>query len=180
MSAPTPPPDPSPRVLLRGGRVHSPADPFATALLTGGAHVVWVGEDAAAEVYQEAADVVVDLDGALVTPAFVDAHVHATTTGLALTGLDLTDAPSLGAALDAVERHCRSARGHHVLGHGWDETRWPEGRAPTRQELDRASYGGVVYLTRIDVHSAVASSALLAALPGIRSLTGVRRLRAAP
>ena len=28
-------------------------------------------------------------EGALLTPAFVDAHVHATATGLALTGLDL-------------------------------------------------------------------------------------------
>ena len=37
-------------------------------------------------------DRVVELDGALVLPAFVDAHVHATDTGLALTGLDLTDA----------------------------------------------------------------------------------------
>lgn len=160
------------RVLLRGGRVYSAADPFATAMLLDGDAVAWLGEDAAAEVYRDVADVVVDLRGNLVTPAFVDAHVHATSTGLALTGLDLTGATSLGAALDLVASYCRSHSGHHVLGHGWDETTWPEGRAPTREELDRASGGAVVYLTRVDVHSAVASSALLASVPGLAALDG--------
>ena len=40
---------------------------------------------------------VVDLDGALVTPGFVDSHVHTVRTGFALTGLDLTGALSLPA-----------------------------------------------------------------------------------
>ena len=160
------------RVLLRGGSVYSPADPFATAMLVDGDTVAWLGADSAAQAHLDAADVVVDLDGALVTPAFVDPHVHATSTGIALDGLDLTSATSLAECLDTLERFAQARRGHHVLGHGWDQTRWPEQRPPTRQELDRASYGGVVYLTRIDVHSAVASSALLAALPEISGLDG--------
>src|SRR5205085_9474749 len=55
---------------------------------------------------------------------------------------------------------------------GWDDTGWPERRPPTAAELDRASYGGVVYLARTDVHSAVASSALLAAAPEARAAQG--------
>jgi len=106
------------------------------------------------------------------TPAFVDAHVHATATGLALTGLDLTSASSLADCLRRVEEAARRTRGGVVLGHGWDETRWPEHRPPTRQDLDRASYGGVVYLSRVDVHSAVVSSALLAAVPEVRAEEG--------
>src|SRR5690606_14006569 len=50
-----------------------------------------------------------------------------------------------------------------LLGHSWDETRWPEGRPPTAEELDRASGGLEVYLSRIDVHSAVVSGAFAAA-----------------
>ena len=34
-------------------------------------------------------------EGALLTPAFVDAHVHATATGLALSGLDLHSCTSI-------------------------------------------------------------------------------------
>ncbi len=156
--------------LYRRGRVRSPDDPFATALLVDGATVAWVGSEGAADAMS--ADVVVDLDDAWVAPAFVDAHVHATSTGLALTGLDLTGAPSLAVALDRVAQAATRARGGVLLGTGWDDSAWPEGRPPTSAELDRASYGGVVYLARTDVHSAVASSALLAACPEAAAAEG--------
>ena len=139
-------------------------------MLVDGDTVAWVGSEQAADALT--ADHVVQLDDAWVAPAFVDAHVHATSTGLALTGLDLTDAPSLAVALSRVEQAARTARGGAVLGTGWDDTRWPERRPPTAAELDRASYGGVVYLARTDVHSAVASSALLAAAPEARAALG--------
>ncbi len=106
------------------------------------------------------------------TAAFVDAHVHATATGLALTGLALHDVTSLSGLLDRVEAASRAGRGRVVLGTGWDDTGWPERRPPTRQELDRAAYGGAVYLARVDVHSAVVSSALLAATAGVRAEQG--------
>jgi predicted amidohydrolase YtcJ len=158
----------APTTLWRAGRIHTPAHPAATAMLTDGETVAWVGpaDDA------PAADRTVDLDDGWVAPAFVDAHVHATMTGIGLTGLDLADAPSLAVALDRVAVAARDARGGVVLGLGWDETRWPERRLPTAAELDRASYGGVVYLMRVDGHSAVASSALLAAAPDARSAPG--------
>lgn len=159
-----------PTTLYRSGRVRSSADPRATALLVDGGAVAWVGSDSAAALL--GADEVVDLEGAWVAPAFVDAHVHATATGLALTGLDLTGAPSLAVALDRVAAAARATRGGAVLGTGWDDTDWPEQRPPTDRELDRASYGGVVYLARTDVHSAVGSSALLAAVPEARTAEG--------
>jgi predicted amidohydrolase YtcJ len=156
--------------LYRNGHVRVPSGPPATALMVDGGTIAWTGtEDAAAGLD---VDAVVDLEGALLTPAFVDAHVHATSTGIALEGLDLTGCASLAECLQKVETFCRQRRGGIVLGHGWDETTWPEHRAPTRQELDRASYGGVVYLSRIDVHSAAVSSALLAAAPEVRAATG--------
>ncbi|MCU1691525.1 MAG: amidohydrolase [Frankiales bacterium] len=156
--------------LYRRGRVRTPGDPFATALLVDDDVVAWVGSELAADAMT--ADVTVELDDAWLAPAFVDAHVHLTSTGLALTGLDLTGSPSLAAALAAVEAASRRLRGGVLLATGWDETAWPERRPPTSAELDRASHGGVVYLARTDVHSAVASSALLAAAPEARSLPG--------
>jgi len=166
------PGDPTVRtLLLRGGDVYSPADPFATAMLVQDGTVAWVGSESAADSYARDADAVVDLADALVTPAFVDAHVHATSTGLALTGLDLTDCTGLAEALrriqDFVQRQPAGARAGGVrsgvlMGHGWDETRWPEGRPPTLAELDLACGDAAVYLSRTDVHSALASSALRA------------------
>jgi predicted amidohydrolase YtcJ len=156
--------------LYRNGRVHTPAAREATALAVDHGTVVWVGDEDAAAQYVGAR--VVDLDGAFVTPAFVDAHIHATSTGLALTGLDLRTAGSLADALTAVEQAARRARGRPIIGGGWDETTWPERRPPSARELDRAAYGGAVYLARVDVHSAVVSSAVMAAVPALRALAG--------
>ncbi|MEU3420735.1 amidohydrolase [Streptomyces murinus] len=149
-------------LLLRNGDVHSPADPFATAMVVEAGHIAWVGSEGAADAFADGVGEVIDLDGALVTPAFTDAHVHTTATGLALTGLDLSAAPSLAAALDLVREFAAARPADRVLlGHGWDAARWPGGQPPTRAELDEATGGRPLYLSRIDVHSAVVTTALL-------------------
>ncbi|MFC8492635.1 amidohydrolase [Streptomyces sp. NPDC057235] len=160
-------------VLLRGGEVHSPADPFATAMVVERGHVAWVGSEGAADAFASGVDEVVDLEGALVTPAFVDAHVHTTATGFALTGLDLSSAASLAEAAERIRAHAAARPGDRVLlGHGWDASRWPERRPFTRDELDGLTGGRPLYLTRIDVHSAVVTTALLDLVPGVRDLDG--------
>jgi len=117
----------------------------------------------------------IDLRGRLVTPAFVDAHVHLIQTGQAMTGLGLGDATS---RVDALERVAAYARRHPqvqvIVGHGWDERAWPEPQPPTRAELDRAAAGVAVYLARVDVHSAVVSSTLLDQLPAVSTAVGYR------
>ncbi|MFX4292143.1 amidohydrolase [Streptomyces bohaiensis] len=169
----TVPQAPRTTTLLRGGTVHSPADPFATAMVVEGDRVAWVGSEGAAESFADGADEIVDLDGALVTPAFTDAHVHTTATGLALTGLDLTGATGPAEALAAVTAHIRARPTDRVvLGHGWDSAAWPGGAAPSRAALDAAADGRPVYLTRVDVHSALASTALLDLVPGVTALPG--------
>lgn len=157
--------------LLRGGVVYSPADPFATAMVVEGDRVAWVGSDAAADAMVGPGIAVHDLEGALVTPAFVDAHVHLTDTGLAATGVDLTGVPSAAELLDRVAARVRRQPAGPVLGHGWDETTWPDD-PPSRDELDRAANGLPVYLSRVDVHSALVSSALLAAVPDVATVDG--------
>lgn len=163
------------RVLYRGGYVHSPADPHATALLVADGVISWLG----AETEAPAAERVVDLDGTLVTPAFVDAHVHTTGTGLALTGLDLSRTRSPAELLDAVARAAdRLPAGAVVLGHGWDESTWAGALPPDAAALDRAAGGRRAYLSQASVHSALCSPALLVAaagLPGYHPSGWVRR-----
>ena len=72
--------------LFRGGHVYRAAEPRATALLVAGDRIAWLGTDDAAAGLSLTPDHVVELDGALLAPAFVDAHVHATDTGLTLAG----------------------------------------------------------------------------------------------
>ncbi|MGK5113282.1 amidohydrolase [Geodermatophilus sp. CPCC 205506] len=130
--------------------------------------IAWLGDAADAA----PADRVVAGEGSLLTPAFVDAHVHATATGLALTGLDLHSSLSLQAAVAAVAAHAGGAGQDIVLGTGWDETGWPEARGLTRHDLDGVVGDRPAYLARVDVHSATVSTALLDRVPGIAGLPG--------
>jgi hypothetical protein len=81
--------------LYRNGSIYSPAHPGATAILVDGDRVAWVGADDEADGQVGAAVELVDLDGALVTPAFVDSHVHVSESGLASDGVDLTGSGSV-------------------------------------------------------------------------------------
>ena len=130
--------------------------------------IAWLGAAADAP----AADRLVAGEGALLTPAFVDAHVHATATGLALTGLDLHSSLSVVDAVSALAAHGVATPAGIVLGTGWDETGWPEGRGLTRADLDAVVGDRPAYLARVDVHSAAVSTALLDRIPGITELPG--------
>ncbi|NUP59273.1 MAG: amidohydrolase family protein, partial [Pseudarthrobacter sp.] len=144
-------------VLYRNGSVYSAADPFATAMLVDGDTVAWVGSEQAASSIADSSMEVIDLHGALVAPGFVDSHMHLTETGIALESLQLSGVASAREVLDAVA----SAPGQGpVLGHGWDETSWADPALPSAEELDRASGGRPVYLSRVDVHSALVSASL--------------------
>ena len=161
-------------MIFVGGRVYAPDHPGATAVVTQGGLISFVGSDEAARrAAPERTEV--DLRGRLLTPAFVDAHVHLIHTGQVMAGLGLHDVRSRD---DAVERVAAYARHHPdaqvIIGHGWDERAWPEPMPPTRTELDRAAGGVAVYLARVDVHSAVVSSTLLDQLPGVSEAIGYR------
>ncbi|MDL2425164.1 hypothetical protein M2C68_21580, partial [Pseudomonas sp. BAgro211] len=67
--------------LYRNRSVYSAADPFASAMLVDGGTVAWLGSEQAATSLQYPTMELVDLDGALVSPGFVDSHVHITDTG---------------------------------------------------------------------------------------------------
>jgi predicted amidohydrolase YtcJ len=158
--------------LLRGGRIHCLSEPFATSLVIEDDQIAWVGSDAAADRHLEAMDDVIELEGAWVAPAFVDAHVHTTATGLNLRGLDLSHAASAADAVSLLTNAARHHRGEVLLGHGWDETTWPERRPPALSEVDQAAPGVLVYLSRVDVHSCVASTALIDRVPSVRDAAG--------
>jgi predicted amidohydrolase YtcJ len=158
--------------LYRGGRILSPNSRPLTALLIEDGCIAWIGDDAEASGITRAGMRITDLDGALVTSGFVDAHVHATSTGLTLLDLDLAHTCSALDVLEAVEKEASRHPGSVILGHGWDESQWSDSSLPIAQEIDRASNGARVYLTRVDAHSALVSTALMAAVPGVGEMNG--------
>ncbi|MGB3352247.1 MAG: amidohydrolase family protein, partial [Mycobacterium sp.] len=133
--------------------------PDATAMAVRNGVVAWLGSDDVGRVqFPDAA--VTDLGGAFVAPAFVDSHVHTTATGLTLTGVDLRQATSLRHCLELLGGYARSHPDGVIWAHGWDESQWPERAAPSTADVDTAVGDRPAYLSRVDVHSAAASTAL--------------------
>ncbi|HEY0001957.1 MAG TPA: amidohydrolase family protein [Actinoplanes sp.] len=153
-----------PSVRYTNGRFYSAAEPRATAMVVRDGTVGWLGATADAP----AAEQTVDLGGALVTPAFVDAHLHTTDTGLAFDGLDLSGIGSAAELLTAVAAFAATRPADALVhGHGWDESTWAEQTPPSSAELGRAAAGRRVYLSQASVHSALVSDALLGAAAGV-------------
>ena len=140
------------RVLLRNGVIYANGPQPLTAMLCADDRIVWVGKDHDGH----AADRVIDLDGRIVVPAFVDAHVHLTSTGLDVVDCAVPD-PSL-----LLTRFAPSSA--VVVGHGWDDTDWPRNWFDI--DAFEAQVGNTaVYASRVDVHSAFVSRALLRQVP---------------
>ena len=133
--------------------------------------VAWLGDDAVGMAQFPDADSI-DLDGAFVAPAFVDSHVHLTATGLQLTGLDLSAATSRDQCLRVIADHVDANPGQPVWGHGWDDSAWPPDQMLTTADIDAVAGRNPAYLSRVDVHSAVASTALRDRVSGLSSVAG--------
>lgn len=146
--------------LYRNGSIYSAADPFATAMLVDGNTVAWLGGEDAADRQAKRADEVIDLQGALITPAFVDSHTHLAALGARLRGADLSSARNAADLLAQVAAQSSGA-GELISGTGWDDTRWDDPTLPSLAALDQVAAGKGLYLTRVDKHSAIVNQRLL-------------------
>lgn len=105
----------------------------------------------------------VDLEGAVVLPGLVDAHLHLDGMGARQRQLDLSGATSLDEVLLRVaERHHQLPESAWLVGRGWDQNRWPGADYPDASALERVAPGRAVALTRADGHALWVSSRALA------------------
>lgn len=145
-----------------GGTIHTANDaqPSAQAVAVVGNKITYVGADAGDWCPEGA--VPYDLNGYALYPGLTDAHAHLIGIGKREMELDLTSAKSVLELQDLVRAVVQDTPvGETVFGDGWIETHWPEGRFPTRQDLDAVSTDHPIILQRADGHAAVANSLAL-------------------
>jgi hypothetical protein len=156
-----------PDLVLVKGKVLTMAKkhPEAQALAIKGERILAVGSNEDIKAMAGSRTKVVDLRGKCVLPGFVDAHTHLARYGLDLLRLDLSLSKSLKSLLDAVRRRAKvEPTGGWIIGHGWDESRWPEPRMPTRDDLDAVATHHPVLLRRVDGHLCVVNSLAMGSL----------------
>ena len=154
----------APELALINGKLHTqdPDAPNATSVAIADRRFVAVGDDASVEPLLGPNTRVIDLGGRRVLPGLTDAHFHFHRWAISRMRLPLHDTPSLPGLRDRVREAATVTRpGGWVVGQGWNETRWPEPRIPTRVDLDQAAPEHPVLLWRSDMHLAVANTRAL-------------------
>lgn len=155
--------DPAPDLILHGGAIHTlwPELPRCAALAAKDGRVLALGDNGAVLALAGPRTELVDLAGRTAIPGINDAHNHMLELGLKLGRIALDDCASI-AELVALVREAagRTPAGQWIVGEGWNETRFAEGRLPTRHDLDAATTRHPVLLKRFFNMDVVNSLAL--------------------
>ncbi len=162
-------------LVLMGGKVVTVDDalPEAEALAVTGYTITAVGTNEEIAGYVGPSTEVIELDGRLVIPGFIEGHGHYMSLGRAKMILDLTTATSWDDIVQMVgDAASRAAPGEWVTGRGWHQEKWtstPEPNVdgvPLHTDLSAASPENPVNLGHASGHASFAN-ALAMQLAGI-------------
>jgi predicted amidohydrolase YtcJ len=150
--------------------------PYAEMVMTEGNKITYVGKtnlniiDAQTSVY--------DLEGKLMLPGFNDSHLHFTSGGSYLLGINLRPALSKEEFVNIIKDYSEGkdgtsgtlTEGMWITGGRWDHELWPDKTLPSKELIDPVSENTPVFVSRIDGHVGIANSKALE-LAGITKYT---------
>jgi predicted amidohydrolase YtcJ len=139
------------------------AQPWAEAIAVSGDRIVAVGTTSAVRAGLPATTRVIDARGAMVTPGFIDSHVHFIDGGYALASVQLRDAKTKDEFIQRIAAFAKTLpKGTWIRNGDWDHTNWG-GELPTRAWIDSVTPDNPVWINRLDGHMNLANSAALRA-----------------
>lgn len=154
-------------LVLRGGKIVTVDDrrPDAQAIAIGGDTIVALGSNQDIQRYVGPATRVIELNGALATPGFIDAHAHFTGVGEAARNLKLSTATDWNDIVRMVAEAAQKAKpGEWILGRGWHQEKWSEVPSPNvegfplHEALSKVSPNNPVWLTHASGHAGFANA----------------------
>lgn len=178
MRAAQAPPD---HILVNGRIVTADnARPEAEAIAMRGETIVALGTTAEMKALAGTGTRVVDLEGRLAIPGFIEGHGHFTGLGSGLMNLNLMPSKSWDEILTEVAAAVETAKpGQWIVGRGWHQEKWTsvpnpnvEG-FPTHESLSRVSPNNPVVLTHASGHASFVNAKAM-------ELSGITRDTAAP
>lgn len=149
-------------LIVTGATVHTmdPSNPLATALAVRGQHILAVGSDDDVSNLMGSNTKIIDARGQTVLPGFIDAHSHPLLAEDAISvNVNLPRISDVQAALAA--QASLTPIGQWVQGTMYDDTKFEEGRALTRQDIDAVVSDHPVMVRHRGGHTAVVNSRAL-------------------
>ena len=151
-------------LVLRGGRIWTgnKSQPWAEAVASRGERIIAIGSNDEIKKLIDGHTRVIDLQGKLALPGFIDDHTHFIEGGFHLLSVDLRDAATPDEFASRIGKHAaKLAVGRWIIGGDWDHERWPGGPLPTKELIDRFTPNNPVFVSRLDGHMALANSVAL-------------------
>jgi predicted amidohydrolase YtcJ len=154
-------------LVLLNGRVFTARagePPFSGGVAIAGDRIVAVGGDHAARAGAPPDSPQIDVGGRSILPGFVDAHHHLAFTGAELAAIDARY-PGVASIADLVGKVAEAAErtpdGQWIRAVGMNPEMFPDGRLPTRWDLDEATQVHPVLVQHMSGHHALANSLAL-------------------
>ena len=144
--------------------------PYAQAVVIEGSKIIYVGSENGAAKFIDAGTDIIDLKGKLMLPGFDDAHLHFTSGGRYLLGINLRPALSKEEFAKIIKEYVAGRGDRWVTGGRWDNELWTEKAFPTKELIDSVTRNTPVFVSRIDGHMGLANSVALQ-LAGINKNT---------
>ena len=153
--------NPSADFALINGQIHTMDSDGTVAEAMGieGDEIVYVGDAEGLKNVIGLGTKVVDLEGAMVLPGFIDAHTHIFAGGLIMKGVDL-QSDNAEEVLSRIETFVTETEDPLVHGYGVRFTPWTDGN-PTAAMLDAFESERPVYFWTISGHGAWVNSKTL-------------------
>ena len=148
--------------VLMGGKVYTVNEkqPWVEAVAVRGKKIVSVGSNVDVKKHVGDKTKVIDLDGKMLLPGFIESHIHPVAGALVTPGVDL-QYDSVDEVLKAVRQYAVSNPDIDLIrGFGWRYALFPP-TGPTRKMLDEIAPDRPVFLYAIDGHAAWANSKAL-------------------
>ncbi|MHA4261553.1 amidohydrolase [Bacillus cereus] len=135
--------------------------PWAEAVAIKNGKIIYVGNTKGAKKYRNKNTKIIDLEGKMLLPGFVDSHLHASETVNSLYSVDLANARTIDEYVQAVEQYRNEHSDVKVIhGAGWSNTLFSSS-GPTKDLLDAVVKDIPVALISEDYHSVWANSKAL-------------------
>ena len=164
-------PPPPPVQLFTNGTIMTmdPGNPQVDAMLVKRGEIVALGDSDALR-DQVSRDVrVVDLQGGVLMPGFIEAHGHFPGEGLSAVAVDANSPPigdldSIATLLERLRTLAQRRPDGTLMAFGFDDTTVSDQRYPTRAELDTVSDSRPIMVMHISGHLGVVNTAALKAM----------------
>ena len=138
----------------------------AEAMAISGEKILSIGSQEEVLKYKGPATNMVDAEGQMVTPGFIDCHVHLISGGRSLLSVDLRDANTPEEFINRIAEFANTLEADTwILEGNWDHTLWG-GELPQKAWIDSVTSNNPLAIVRLDGHMMLANSKALA-LAGI-------------